>query len=288
MSRAGLPIHSSTCTDPWPATLGIFAAEGGHKVEANGSMLESRHLTVVLNFESLTRQRTLMCLLVGAMRFVIERHQFVPLADAMAQLTRFFSAYERASVNVIVLLPDATSMSMVLVDEALATMGNIPALCIESVVGVAEAPHDWSALCGVRYFVDAGISGVHWAALSIYRIFAAVMAPEAILEVDTSDIQSCLGTASDPSFLLHAEWDPGARQLRLFADCDESDIGRVAASLLTTLTVNATPTFARDVMRQWAAICPPDALVAGSITVGFFEPSWRAEENAQRVVALCR
>lgn len=288
MSRAFSPILSSASTAPWTRTLGIFAAEGGYVVDDDGATLEHRRLTVVLSFDASARQRTLHSALTESLRYVAERYQLVQLADAAAQLTRFFDAYEPVSVNVVVILPDdAKALPTDVVDDALAAVRAASSLHIETIAAVAESPRDWEAVRGIDYYVGAGNSGTHRAGLSLYRIFAALMAPEALLEVDADEIQSFLGTASAPSFLLHAEWEPASEVLRLSADSDASALKRAHASLLTILIAEPSPSLAKQVMRQWSSLCPSGALVAGSATVGFFEPGWQADDVPQRVVALC-
>jgi hypothetical protein len=287
MSRAFAPIHSSVSTAPWSHVLGIFAAEGGFMWDDDEVTKRQNQLTVVLNFETLVRQRTLLPSLAGAMRFVVERHQFVPLVEAERRLTEFFAGYEPASVNVVVVLPDDRQFPREAVDAALATLRRITTLSIDVVAGVAEMPADWAGLRSVAHFVETGRSGPHWAAISMYRIFGAVMAPEAVMETDARQIATFLGSALDPAFLVHAEWDPDGDKLSIFRDF-ESEVAGIDASLVTTLTPHGTPLFARKVLQQWRALCPAGALLAGNVTGGFFEPSWRALDVPQRVVVLCR
>lgn len=287
MSRTCAPIYSSVSTAPWSHVLGIFAAEGGFLWEDNGDETKQRQITVVLNFETLVRQRTLLPSLAGAMRFVVERHQFVPVLEAERRLTEFFAGYEPASVNVVVVLPDDSQFPLEAVDAALDTLRRITTLSIDVVAGIAESPADWVGLRGVAHFVETGRSGPHWAAISMYRIFGALMAPEAVMETDACEIATFLGSASDPAFLVHAEWDPDGDKLSIFRDF-ESEVAGIGASLVTTLTAHGTPAFAGKVLQQWQALCPAGALSAGNITAGFFEPSWRALDVPQRVVALCR
>lgn len=192
------------------------------------------------------------------------------------------------TANVVVVLPEVESIDMQGIEQVLAELRRASILTIENLVGLADQPSQWAELQQVRHFVEFGLSGRSWAAVSVYRILAALMAPEALAEVDAHDIAHSLGTACQPSFIVHLEICPETGTLGYVNDFAPSLERPIAAALITSLMGEVKISFPSQLLRQWAALQATDVEVAISVTASFFEPSWRASDMPMRLVALCR
>ncbi|TPG23456.1 hypothetical protein [Variovorax guangxiensis] len=286
--RAFEPLTPTPSTASLTPVLGLFAAEGGYVAELGGEASVSRLLTVVLNFDAPARQPMLLRLLVGGLRHVIERRQVITSATAPDRLPIFFKDYPPSSVNVVVVLPDAAKLQAAEVDGALATLRALPNLQVQLVVGVAESPWAWAGLSSVEHFVETGRSRLEWASASVYWILATAMAPKALLEVDAEEMRSFFGTAANPSFLVHAQWEPAAGSVHLHGDFDASELLHASASMVTSLMAEATGRSTRGIASEWAALCAPDAVVAANVATECFDVSPDGFKAPGRLVALCK
>lgn len=288
VSRACVLLQSAQSCEPWAYALGIFAAEGGYVVNEDGTTTAHRLLTLVLNFDLMSRQWHLLSALAGSARFIVERPQVVPLVEAPSRLIQFLAPYEGVTANVVVVLPEVGSIDLQDIEQVLAELRRASILTIENLVGLANQPYQWAELQQVGQFVEFGPSGRSWATVSVYRILAALMAPEALAEVDAHDIAHFLGTAYQPSFVVQLEMCPETGAIGYVSDFASSSEQPIAAALVTSLMGEVKISFPGQLLRQWSALQATDAEVTISVTTDFFELSWRASDVPMRLVALCR
>lgn len=288
MSRACVPLQSAQSCEPWTDALGIFAAEGGYAMDEDGTVTAHRILTLVLNFDLMSRQWHLLSALAGSARFIVERRQVVPLVEASSRLSQFLAPYEGVTANIVVVLPEGRPVDTRGIEEVLSELCRTSYLTIENLVGLAGQPNQWAELQQIAHLVESGPSGRSWAAVSVYRTLAALMAPKALAEVDAHDIRYFLGTAYQPSFVVQLEIDPQTGALDYASDFAPCSRRPFAAALVTSLMAEVNVSFPSQLLKQWSTLQATDAEVAISVPVGFFEPSWRASDAPMRLVALCR
>lgn len=289
MSQQNYPLYGSTDLDPVRSCFEVYFAEGGFESRSYPPQEEPqvwRFITAYVNLCPRSHGPANRRNLFATMNHVREQFISLPVESAGPALSALLEGLQESILSVVVVLPDHNDSNFQLAQQAINAIVSQDKHVQDVVVVIGANVSRWADLKGIEYFLEAAPQHLELDATALFKVFATAMAPEVLVEVDSEDLKACLGSAANPSRILHGHWSSQDLALRLSnqIDCEFVRHARkISVSVLgtiKTLTVSAT------LLNRWRDISSPDAFLIYGITRQFFTPT-DDTSNSIPIVAIC-
>ena len=290
MTQQNYPFYGSTDLHPARLTFEVYFAEGGFEYRCcptPESPEECRLVTAYVNLCEGTHGVAIRRNLFATMNHVREHFLCLPMESVGPALSDLLAGLQKSILSVVVVLPDRNDGNFQLVQQAINAIVNQELHVQDVVVVISAKVGQWADLMGIQYFVESDPQYLEQDATALFKVLAGGMAPEVLIELDSEDLKSSLGSAAHPSRILHGQWSSQNLTLSMLNQSDYQVFGQTRQMTVSLIGTIKRLTVCSTLLKNLREISSPDACVIYHVTRGFFLPTDCVPDPVP-LVAICR